>query len=65
MSERDERPKSPDSGDEDAAEPVLADEYRMGTAPIGEDDQRFVQTQTPASDDDDGVPDDVEGEGDA
>jgi hypothetical protein len=63
MSEGDERLKSPGSGDEDVSElsdtpghTGQAEDHRIGTPPIGNDDQKLGQTQTPAADDDVGVP---------
>ena len=63
MHEDDERLKSPDSRDENVSETPgqtgQAEDHRIGTPPIGNDDQKLKQTQSPAADDDVGVPDEV------
>lgn len=62
MSEGDDRPPSPESGDASASEtPGQTGQTAnpaKGTPPISGDEQQAGQTQTPASDDDVGVPDD-------
>jgi hypothetical protein len=62
MSEGDERLRSPESGDASASEtPAQTGQDAnpaKGTPPISGDDQTAGQTQTPAADDDVGVPED-------
>jgi hypothetical protein len=67
MSDGDERLKGPHTGEDDVSEVSdtpghtgQAEDHRIGTPPIGNDDQKAGQTQTPAADDDVGVPEHVE-----
>ncbi len=64
MSEGDERHQAPETGDENASETPRQAETGQGPSPaqaapgISGDDQTSGQTQTPADDDDVGVPED-------
>jgi hypothetical protein len=62
MSEREDRPQSPESGDESASETPgqtgQAVSPEKGSPPISGDDQHAAQTQAPSPEDDVGVPED-------
>ncbi len=62
MSQGDERLQGPETDDANVSDTPghtgQAEDHRKGTPPIGDDEQKAGQTQTPAADDDVGVPED-------
>lgn len=53
MPAEDDEPQTTKPGEEASDNPA------EGTSPVSNDDQKLGQTQTPAADDDVGVPDDI------